>query len=126
MISSTIVVGKIIHEPSVSQNGDVTTIYVSVARNYKDAEKQFPDSEVLVCRAFKEKAKHLAARFRKGDIIVISARLIQEKYRDNYVDVRKGSEFIIESLDGPFAYNSHIEKEPQKEEEPQREEEQDQ
>lgn len=109
MINIVTVVGKIMFEPTLNQDETVVTFHVGVNRNYKDPDKQYVESDIIVCKAFKEKAIALMTFYKKDDIIVVTGRLA---YADPYTN--KDNEFVkgelrllVDWFDGPFVYSYH-------------------
>lgn len=106
MYSNTTIVGQIAFDPSSNQNQTAATIHVNVRRNFKKEGEQYYPTDKVECKAFKERAKMIMERFKKGDIVVVAGRLTLS---DDYVNgkgetVKGGWELMIEHIDGPFVY----------------------
>jgi single-strand DNA-binding protein len=92
--------GRLTKDPELrsTQSGlKITSFTLAINRNFKNKDGNY-DADFLNCQAFDKRAEFIEKYFKKGSMMVITARAQTRNYDDNDGKKRFVTEFIVEEV----------------------------
>ena len=98
MLNQIIIVGRLVDNPTIEENGEkkISNIVVAVPRSYKKSNGEY-DTDFIDVELWDGVARSTADYCKKGDIIGVKGRIKVENYDNNGTTV-KATKIVAEKI----------------------------